>query len=158
MADNRTTNYHALENGELPAAGESRHLHGAGPDGRTALASLLAGLAATSASTDGRAGEIAVPFRANGRSLAEVTAAAVAAVLEQQETHALMTTRVDLDGWLTTTDGIQAWGVVTGVPDSAPPSLDRGDVLDAPQVTTEPSGVTISVALGPSHGGTEPAP
>ncbi len=157
MADNRTTNHRAPENGELPAPGESRQLRGVGPDVRTALADLLAGLVATPAG-DGRAGEIAVPFRANGRSLAAVTTAAVAAVLEQQETHALMTTRVDLDGWLTTADGIQAWGVVTGVPDSAPLRLDRGDILDTPQVTTEASGVSISVALGSGNGRSEPAP
>ena len=152
------TNHRALDNGELPTSGESRQLRGAGSDDRTALANLLTGLAtAPTTAGDDRAGEIAVPFRANGRSLAAVATAAVAAVLEQQETHALMTTRVDLDGWLPTADGIQAWGMVTGVPDSAPLSLDRGDILDTPHVTTDASGVTISVALGPGHGGTEPA-
>ncbi len=153
------TNHHALDNGELPTSGESRQLRGAGPDDRAALANLLTELAAMAATAgNGRAGEIAVPFRASGRSLAAVVTSAVAAVLEQQETHALMTTRVDLDGWLPTADGIQAWGVVTGVPDSAPLSLDRGDILQTPQVTTDASGVTISVALGPGRGGTEPAP
>jgi hypothetical protein len=132
-------------------------LRGAGRDEREALVQLLAQLAAVeTAAAEGSAtsGEVAVPFRANGQTVADVTTAAVSAVLEQQETYALLISRVDLDGWLATADGIQAWGVLTGVPDAAPPSGHEYTLAAQPEVTTDPGGVTITVTLS---GKNEPA-
>lgn len=151
MTDERTpTNQNHHPNG-------ATELRGAGRDEREALVQLLAQLVAvdTATTTDAAtAGEIAVPFRANGQTVAEVTAAAIGAVLEQQETHALLISRVDLDGWLTTADGIQAWGVLTGVPEAASSTGHNDTLADSPDVTTDPGGVTITATLS---GRTEPA-
>lgn len=138
----------ALTNQRTTTESERTELRGAGRDERAALGQLLAQLAERAGAESGAVvGEIAVPFRATGQTVAEVTTAAVSAVLEQQETHALLISRVDLDGWLTTADGIQAWGVLTGIPDASPPSGHYDDLAAPPAVTTEPGGVTISVVL-----------
>lgn len=132
-------------------------LRGAGRDEREALVQLLAQMVAvdiTMSPGAETAGEIAVPFRANGQTVAEVTAAAIGAVLEQQETYALLISRIDLDGWLTTAEGIQAWGVLTGVPEAAPSSGHDDTLAASPDVTTDPGGVTITATLS---GRTEPA-
>ncbi|MBA2278007.1 MAG: hypothetical protein H0W06_09625 [Chloroflexia bacterium] len=131
-------------------AGMGGELRGVGRDGREALSQLLDGLVTTTgdlAPSDSMT-EIAVAFRAAGATVGEVAAAAVSAVIEQQETHALHTHRIDLDGWMTTDDGIRIWGFLTGVPDAASPSENRGDVVGTPTVTSGPAGVTFVVALG----------
>lgn len=130
------------------SAGARRDLRGEGQNEREALERLLACLVSPAPiAADVETGEIAVPFRAMGATLAEVTTAAVAAVLEQQETHALLTYRVDLDGWLATEDGLRIWGLLSGVPDAAPLPSGRGDVAGPPIVTSGPDGVAIVVTL-----------
>ncbi len=131
-------------------AGTGGELRGVGRDGREALSQLLDGLVTTIsdlAPSDSMT-EIAVAFRAVGATVGDVAAAAVSAVIEQRETHALHTHRIDLDGWLATDDGIRVWGFLTGVPDAALPSNDRGDVVGAPTVTSGSAGITIVIALG----------
>ncbi len=124
-------------------------LRGVGRDGREALSQLLDGLVTTgNLAPSHSTTEIAVAFRAAGATIGDVAAAAVSAVIEQRETHALHTHRIDLDGWLATDDGIRVWGFLTGVPDAALPSNDRGDVVGAPTVTSGPAGITIVIALG----------